>query len=94
MQAAGKPAVATELGRSPHDGTAFDPWDAHNNPVDYQEQIDWYEAAFRYSSRRLLGVIVWSLKTEQDSSVGKKSFDIRGKPVMDMIRIWFYTPAP
>jgi len=93
IQNTGKPAVATSLGHSPHDGTGFDPWSAFTSPVDNQEQIDWYESAFRYASRRLSGVIVWTLNTSPNSDVWEKGFDIRGKPVMDMIRIWFYMPA-
>ncbi len=91
MQASGKAAVATEIGRSPHDGSSFNPWDAVPAAVDRQEQSDYLTAFLMNATEHLDGVLFWSYKTQPDSDVYEKAFDLRKKPSEDIMRIWLHS---
>ena len=94
MEASGRTAVATSLGRTPHDSTAYDPWETLSNPLDRQEQIDYFEASFRNVSRYFAGIAVWAYEVSPENELFDRAMDPRASNLTDLLRIWFYSPDP
>jgi len=88
-----KPVIFTELGYRSADGTNRAPWDYSGDPpLDLQEQMDCYEAAFQTLWNRswFYGFYWWNWETRPDAGGSSDTgYTPQNKPVENTIRIWY-----
>ena len=81
--------LVSEIGRPSFDGTNIN-HDSWTDVPDQQEQVDYFEAAFRmqeqYGSK---GLFYFCLMSKDNNSVQPRDWDFRGKPLEDAIDLWF-----
>lgn len=89
----GKPVIFLEIGYQSADTTNKTPWWVDSPVLDYQEQADCYEAAFRVwmpESSWMKGLFFWGWSVSDPTPT---HFTARDKPAMAVMRKWFQ-PKP
>jgi len=85
----GKPLVLGELGIVPQAGRWRNPWVcATDQPLDFDAQLRYYEAARRVWTGKTEGVYFWSVGTDRSDDGLVGSFSPLGKPIEYLIREW------
>jgi hypothetical protein len=92
IEQSGTRVLVSEIGRPSFDGTSIthDPW---SETVDKQEQVDYFEAAFRVISKDIpiqgsaKGVYVWALQAK--TYLQDIDWDCREKPLEKALELWW-----
>jgi hypothetical protein len=92
-----KPIIFTEIGYRSADGANKAPWDYSTSlPVDLQEQVDCYEAAFQILWNRtwFYGFYWWNWETKPYAGgVNDAGFTPQNKPAENTTRAWYSAPS-
>ena len=94
----GKPVLFTEMGYSSYDGTNRRPPTMWNGePLDFQEQVDTYEAAFRtfFDKVWLHGIYWWYWAVDPDAGgMSDGTWLVQDKPAEQTIATWYAKTWP
>jgi len=94
----GKPVLFTEMGYSSYDGTNIRPPTMWNGePLDFQEQVDTYEAAFRafFDKVWLHGIYWWYWSVDPNAGgLSDGTWLVQGKPAQQTIQAWYAKAWP
>lgn len=86
----GKPLVLGEFGLVPQAGRWRSPWVlAIDQPLDFNAQLKYYEAARQVWFGKTKGVYFWSVGVDNSDDGLVGSFSPLGKPVEPVVKEWF-----